>query len=599
MRNKCILLSIGILLLIACNRAESLSDSYGYLTAAVTRDNSTVEVMTKADESDSDISFKLDIYNGDKHVKTVESHKELATDPLQLQTAKYTVKAYNRDEVPATFDSPRYAGETKIDIKPNTTVSANIKCSLTDVLVAPTFASEFATELKSYSFTVSNGLESGSLVWTSENVGKIGYFKVSEALNWTLSITNKADKTFDIKGSYANPQARQKYVMNFKLEKDDVKGDTGAGNFKVVLDDEINDKSFDYSLDFTTSEAEMKTANVWAMFADLVGEYKKDEAPEGVNFEYCKTGSENWETFGGSVTVDEAKKTFSARVTGLDPATKYSFRAISSKEKGRRVFNVETEFATLLPYMDFDAWYVDDKAPMLGVSGKEQIWDTANPGSAKYGIVPTNPETQHLVISGEGKSAAKLETVFGKALGMIDVLAAGNIYTGKFNEAIISLTNPGAKLFWGTPFTSRPLALKGYYDYLSKPIDYSTSDSHKHLMGAQDVCQIQIFLTDWEGQFQINTQEGTFVDIENDPNIIAYGKLESDVTTSTKDNLVNGYEPFTIKLDYRDLTRRPTMIVIVAAASKYGDYFTGGVGSTLYLDEFSFVYDPAELEDAQ
>ena len=47
--------------------------------------------------------------------------------------------------------------------------------------------------------------------------------------------------------------------------------------------------------------------------------------------------------------------------------------------------------------------------------------------------------------------------------------------------------------------------------------------------------------------------------------------------------------------EYRDRTRTPKYIVIVAAASKYGDYFTGGVGSTLYLDEFSFVYDPAEL----
>ena len=115
-------------------------------------------------------------------------------------------------------------------------------------------------------------------------------------------------------------------------------------------------------------------------------------------------------------------------------------------------------------------------------------------------------------------------------------------------------------------------------------------------MGEADICQIQIFLTDWEGQFKIDTQAGTFVDVENDPNIIAYGKLESNVNTSTKGNLVNGYEPFTIKLDYRDLTRKPTMIVIVAAASKYGDYFTGGIGSTLYLDEFSFVYDPSELE---
>ena len=589
---KYIHILIVISLLCSCSRENLIRDGYGYLTATVTRDNSIVEVTTKA-EGDSDINFKLDIYNGEQVVKTVEDHKKLMTEPLQLQTAKYMVKAYNRDEVSAVFDSPRYAGETEIDIKPNTTVSANIKCSLTDVLVEPTFASEFGTELKSYSFTVTNGLNDGSLVWTSENVGKIGYFKVSESLDWTLSITNKADKTFEIKGSYANPQAKQKYVMNFKLEKDDVKGDTGAGNFKVVLDDEMTDKSFDYSLDFTTSEAEMKSANVWAVFADLVGEYKKDEAPDGVNFEYCKTGTENWETFGGAVTVDEAKKTFSARITGLEPATKYSFRAVSAKEDGKRLFNVETETAESVYNMGFDDWWMKSNVPMPNSSADVKIWDTANPGTKLARVYPTTEEVSHLVNEGEGKSAARLETKAVTIMGT-SILAAGNIYTGQFG----AIDGLGAKLNWGVPFTSRPLAMKGYFDYTPKIIDKYFSDKPE-MEGKTDICQIQVLLTDWEGQFQINTQEGTFVDIENDPNIIAYGKLESDVTTSTKDNLVNGYEPFTIKLDYRDLTRRPTMIVIVAAASKYGDYFTGGVGSTLYLDEFSFVYDPAELEDAQ
>ena len=163
------------------------------------------------------------------------------------------------------------------------------------------------------------------------------------------------------------------------------------------------------------------------------------------------------------------------------------------------------------------------------------------------------------------------------------VFAAGNIYTGKF----VQLDGLGAILDWGTPFSSRPLAMKGFFDYTSKVID--KAKDKPEMMGKQDICQIQVFLTDWEGQFQINTTAHVFVDVENDPNIIAYGKLESNVNTS-------GYEPFTIKLDYRDLTRKPTMIVIVAAASKYGDYFTGGLGSTLYVDEFSFVYDPSELE---
>lgn len=585
MRRFSIYFILGCLLIAAsCAREETLTDGYGYLTASVTKDNSFVEVSTKSEEvADADINFKLEVYNGDQLINTILNHKDLSSNPLQLKTANYTVKASNRDEVAATFDSPRYAGETAIEIKPNTTVNASIKCSLSDVLVAPTFTEDFTTKLTSYELVVSNGLEEGSLVWTSADAGKVGYFKVSDKLDWVLTITNNANKSFDIKGSYTSVKAKQKYAMSFKLAED-VKGDTGAGNFKVVLDDSVNDKSFDYSLDFTTAEAEMKTANVWALFADLTGEYKVDNAPAGLNFEYCKTGSDTWTSFAGEVTIDESTKSFSARILGLDPNTKYSFRAKSDKEPGKRIFNVDTEKTAEVYNMSFDDWSNTPGYPYPN-NKTEAIWDTANKGASIVSKTPTKAESNHVAVAGEGKNAARLESM--EAFG---VFAAGNIYTGKF----VQLDGLGAILDWGTPFSSRPLARKGYFDYTSKVID--KAKDKPEMMGKQDICQIQVFLTDWEGQFQINTTAHVFVDVENDPNIIAYGKLESNVNTSTKDNLVKGYEPFTIKLDYRDLTRKPTMIVIVAAASKYGDYFTGGLGSTLYVDEFSFVYDPSELE---
>ena len=50
---------------------------------------------------------------------------------------------------------------------------------------------------------------------------------------------------------------------------------------------------------------------------------------------------------------------------------------------------------------------------------------------------------------------------------------------------------------------------------------------------------------------------------------------------------------------YRDNSRIPRYIVIAAASSRYGDYFTGGVGSVLLVDEFELIYDPEELTDAE
>ena len=81
----------------------------------------------------------------------------------------------------------------------------------------------------------------------------------------------------------------------------------------------------------------------------------------------------------------------------------------------------------------------------------------------------------------------------------------------------------------------------------------------------------------------MNTNAAQFVVVDKDEHIIAYAKLESDEAT-------DGYEEFVLELDYRDLTRTPKYIVISACASYLGDYFTGGVGSLMFIDEFEFVY---------
>ena len=41
------------------------------------------------------------------------------------------------------------------------------------------------------------------------------------------------------------------------------------------------------------------------------------------------------------------------------------------------------------------------------------------------------------------------------------------------------------------------------------------------------------------------------------------------------------------------------MILIASTSSRLGDYFTGGVGSVLLLDEFSLVYDAGELTETE
>ena len=153
------------------------------------------------------------------------------------------------------------------------------------------------------------------------------------------------------------------------------------------------------------------------------------------------------------------------------------------------------------------------------------------------------------------------------------------IYLGEFG----SVSGLGASLNFGRPYDCKPLSLKGYYSYAPKAID-KVKAPYENLKGETDICNIYVVLADWPYEtFQVNTNTGTFIDFENDPNIIAYGSLEDNTNT-------NGYKPFEIELEYRN-NRQPTCCVIVCTASKYGDYFTGGVGSTLLVDEFEFNFD--------
>ena len=304
----------------------------------------------------------------------------------------------------------------------------------------------------------------------------------------------------------------------------------------------------------------MKSANAWTYSAGLEGVSDGTGEPA---FEYKKSGEADWSRFDG---VNISGTAVTAVLTGLEPSTSYVARFTNGTESSDEI-SFTTGPAENLVNLNFDSWSKDDKYPNPdGVN----IWDSANSSGA---AVTTSPSTD--AVKGY---AARLESV--SAFGM---LAAGNIFTGSF----AGLAGLGAELDWGTPFTGRPLAVKGYYKYSPKAID-RVKDPYKDMMGQMDQCQILVFLTDWDKQFRVNTNIKQFVDLENDPGIIALGQLNSS-------RIDDDYVSFTLPLVYRSNTRIPKYIVVAGASSRYGDYFTGGRGSVLLIDEFELIYDPAEL----
>lgn len=230
----------------------------------------------------------------------------------------------------------------------------------------------------------------------------------------------------------------------------------------------------------------------------------------------------------------------------------------------------------------FDLWTKDGKSYECYGDGASQeqkkVWGSANSSTASLGKNTCVPETSFLAESGEGKNAVMLKTQIVNAV-FVKKLAAGSIFTGQMGK--VNLTKLSATLKWGVPFTKRPLALEGYACY--KPVNIDVVKSpYEDRKGTLDNGHVFVLLTDWDGQFTVDPASDKYVDIDNDPAIIGYGRVVFDHT-------MDGYEKFTMNIDYRN-ERTPRFVVIVASSSAMGDYFTGGVGSTLYLDEFKFLY---------
>ena len=306
--------------------------------------------------------------------------------------------------------------------------------------------------------------------------------------------------------------------------------------------------------------------NAWAKLAYLNGNIPSGKTGTPY-FEIKEARATTWT----KVTAVVSGKTFTAKATGLKPQTTYSVRGVVGEEQGTEV-SFTTEAAEQVPYSNFDLWYKNGKAWYTGVEGIS-TWDSGNGGGASFGFNPTSEETSD-VIKG---SAAKLASCYAAVK-----FAAGSLYTGKF----AGLDGFNAKLDFGIPYTCRPTRLTGYYKYNSGTVD-KVPDNGKFdfIKNKTDSCHIYVALCDWTEAFHANSKTETFVDYSADnSSIIAYGELKND-------RKMSAYEKFTIDIQYRDLTRKPTYIVIVATSSKYGDYFAGSTTSVLLLDEFELSFD--------
>ena len=574
MKNAVIVALMAVIAAISCSRQDELvpgNGGEGFLRLNISSDLTVTEV--KAQEDDPTFKVVIKNYENGVIVKTIEDHHTIMDEPVSLTEGKYIVEATNGEDVEAAFDAPYYKGADTVDVLAGESAYADIVCTLANVKATVTVSENVRINFTEYSVTVSNGNEGGSLVYAGETMASEGYFKCTGTLNWTIDLVNNDGDRFSQSGEVSDVEPRDHYKFSF-----DVEGGTSTSGglaLKVTVDGTLNDKEHIIDIiDLPVQSVEVTTGSVnpWAMFAYVNGEYTTESAPEGLGFQYRKASETEWTDFAGEISYEG--KTFSARITGLEPETLYEFRAVSAQDvRDDSAVQFTTEAADQLPNFNFDSWYKDGKNWYANADmGDNYFWDSGNKGANTLSEVnPTSPE-ETFVVSGK---AVRMESKY-----VILAFAGGNIYSGSFG----SVSGLGASINFGRPYTCRPTALHGWYSYAPKAID-KVKAPYEDLKGTMDVGKIYVALTDWSSPFNVNTNTGTFFVPDEDPAVIAYGELE------IPENSNGEYKEFTIDLEYRDLERIPTHVLVVATASKYADYFTGGVGSTMYIDEFEFLFE--------
>lgn len=375
----------------------------------------------------------------------------------------------------------------------------------------------------------------------------------------TTDLTNLTVKKLNLGGEYG------RVTPDPTLQKDYSKPST----FNVSCSWE------EYSYEWTvyvypdSNESGSGSAEAFAMTtrATVTGNVQSGKTP---TVEYRKESETSWSTV-PPANVSTSGNTFSATLTGLSASTTYKYRiSVDGSAGSEQTFT--TAAATPLENGAMEEWSQDGKQWNPWAAGNDAFWGTGNPGAAAFIGNLTTPTDES--VKGQ---AALLETK-----NAIIKLGAGNIFTGDF-----ALDGLNGLLHFGRPFSAFPTSLRLNYKYTSATIDMigDNAGDLASLKGQPDMFHIYIALSDRSEPYEIrNDPKNRQLFDPEDDGIIAYGEYSSSETVTT-------YKQLEIPLEYRATNRTPKYIIVVASSSKYGDYYIGGVGSKLWLDEMELVYE--------
>lgn len=380
----------------------------------------------------------------------------------------------------------------------------------------------------------------------------------------------------------------------------------GKASARIIFDAAVfnNLTNGEYELNFTATDLAGKTRTrtmrlmvsdasvaaqasewyeIYATRATLHGTILKEDVTNP-GFRYRVAGSsDEWTIVAADEVAASARRRaagqqYSTAISGLTSGTRYEYQAICDGYVNPLVLTFTTESFYTIPNAGLEDWAQNSKGAWIpSASGNVEFWDSGNHGSITMSKNVTQPVTAPV---NSGTYAAELKSQF-VGVSIIGKFAAGNLFAGSYDKT----DGTNGELTFGREYNgSRPAKLRGHIYYHPGTVDYSeTSDLEK---GQTDIGTVYVALT--TAQVSVKTKTKELFDPTADY-VVAYGAMNftSDYGTST------ALQEFEITLEYdraREILARPSYLVIVASASKYGDYFTGSTESVLVLDDLEFVY---------
>ncbi len=564
----------------ACQGDElSIQEGEGYLRVALEQ---SANVNTKADYNSKQMRVVIKNSAGVTKFETNDHTVDLVGKELSLKQGEYTIEAVSYGwDGNAGADRAYYTGKTTVTIEKGKTATANLVCSLANVKVTVAFEQAFLDKLGAGSIKVQVKSATASITpvdFSPASGAKVVYFPVSD-LTVAYTVTSAAGKTNTSEQTISSVSAKDHYILNFKNQA------TGTGNVTVTVDPTMNQYTYDFTIDPNAKSGATLSANPWSQFVYLTASDITLDSGDlsSLKFQYRPKNTDTWMDV--ATTVNAAASSATATLTGLTSTTTYEYQLTDGEisiAKGE--FTTAAEIALYNGGFEIwnqsgSTWYPETAA---NAGNTTSFWNTSNPGTSQgIGAIggAVNPTVGVTSPVHGGTYAAQL-----KSTEKLSVFAAASLYTGSF----LGLDGMSANMEFGKSFTARPIALHGYYKYT--PVVMNKVDRKPAgvtIVQGETMDQCAIFIALAKNTFTFNNKnEGQYIQYATDPNIIAYGELPSGAATEG-----DGYVEFNIPLKYKNLTDQPTHIIVVCSSSKYGDYMTGGVGSTLYVDDLSLIYD--------